>query len=255
MSGSERTQTVGWDAPTGNPVHSGLRAGSGWSRGRTVAVVLAALLVVVGAGVGVGGAAVLLLDGNRDAGYVMTGHERLQTASAAVVQDDLAVVVDSPAWLAGSVLDAPSQIGALRVDVTPRSDAPLFLGIAHSDDVTAYLAGTAHDQLTDWTRSPAYDRTPGAPTASMPAEQPWWTAQATAAEPFTLTWETTEGEWAVVLLNADGSAGFTADVRVGATAPHLRTIGLGLVALAGALLVLGILGVALAAAGTGRRTG
>jgi hypothetical protein len=62
-----------------------------------------------------------------------------------------------------------------------------------------------------------------------------------------MTWKVRDGDWSVVVMNADGSAGVDAGVRAGADVPFLGpagwiTLGGGLVLLAGAggLLYLGI---------------
>ena len=61
-----------------------------------------------------------------------------------------------------------------------------------------------------------------------------------------LTWRIRSGEWRVVLMNADGSSGVSADVKVGGRINHALAASLGVTG--GGLIVL-LLGVAVIAAG------
>ena len=81
----------------------------------------------------------------------------------------------------------------------------------------------------------------------MPAAQTFWAASSVDGRP--LEWKVREGEWSVVMMNADGSPGVSVDAAVGAQVPIIRDlawwltipgIGLGLIAIV--LVALGVRG-------------
>jgi hypothetical protein len=106
----------------------------------------------------------------------------------------------------------------------------VFVGIGHKDDVDAYLDGVERDVLTDVDFDPFrahYDRQPGTQAPKPPAWQTFWVAAAHGPGTQVLTWETDSGSWSVVLMNADGSPGVVAQVKVGASIPYALWIGIG----------------------------
>ncbi len=63
-------------------------------------------------------------------------------------------------------------------------------------------------------------------------------ASTTGAGKQVLDWDVEDGDWVIVAMNADGSAGVTAELRIGAEVDPLIWIALG-VLLAGVLIGLG----------------
>lgn len=88
---------------------------------------------------------------------------------------------------------------------------------------------------------------PGGAPVTAPAQQTFWATSVAGAGPQQLTWTVAQGEWAVVVMNADGSRPVVVDLSAGATAPWLRWVwiwmymgaGIGLIA-GGALVLLAV---------------
>jgi hypothetical protein len=115
----------------------------------------------------------------------------------------------------------------MRLRVTPRNNKDVFVGIARTRDVTRYLRTTAHTRVTDIDYHPfhaQYTSTGGARRAAAPATRHIWAAQTHGRGRQTLTWDVSDGDWSVVVMNADGSPGIDTGVRAGANVPPLTAV-------------------------------
>ena len=210
----------------------------------------------VGLGSGIaGGALVWAHSTQRDsAGFYSTSAERVTTSSFAMTSPDLDFGTDGneARWVPGS----GDGLTAL-VEATGAGGRPVFVGIARQSDVDRYLARSAHDQITDFDVDPfraEYQRSPGDQRPAAPGTQSFWLASAQGDGLQRVTSPMKDDDLTVVVMNADASAGVTADVAVGAKTGLLLPIGIGLLALAAVALGLGVTGIILGAtAGPARR--
>ena len=180
------------------------------------------------------------------AGFVHTGTDRYATSTAAIATDDLDI--DGAGWLVDN-----DVLGKIRLRVDSNHDKPVFVGIARSKDVDAYLSGSAYAELTDVEYSPfepSYRDHAGAQSPGAPAGQDIWAASTHGPGTQTLTWDVEDGSWSVVVMNADGSPGVDAGVSAGARITWLGTLGWSLMG-AGILMLAG--GTALVVTGARRR--
>ncbi|SDC03594.1 hypothetical protein SAMN05660690_0285 [Geodermatophilus telluris] len=215
--------------------------------GRVVALVLGVLLLLPGLALVTGGGVLLWASAlHRSDGFVVSPEERLGSPGHALVSDriDLRAGAD---WLPVS-----AALGRARIEVTPATAEEVFLGIAPAADARAYLDGvgrTTLDALGFDGPADAADEIPGGAPPGAPADQDFWTAQVAGRGPQQLTWEPADGDWVLVVMNADGSAGVDVQGRVGAELPALAGIGC---AVLGAGLVVTLLAVLLVRPGLGR---
>jgi hypothetical protein len=212
---------------------------------RAAALIVGGLLGLVSLAFLVGGGAALWANGQKDDdGYLTTRTERFNTPTAALRTENLDVDLGGTGTLLGS-----DVYGKVRLRVTPRAGKQVFVGIARTRDVSRYLHGTAHTRVTDVDYHPFhadYATTGGARRAAAPAKQRIWAAQAHGRGAQTVTWSVEDGDWSVVVMNADGSPDVDANVRAGANVPfldELAWVGLGtgavLLLISGALLYAG----------------
>jgi hypothetical protein len=226
-------------------------ARSPWSAGRVVAVVLGALGALTGLALFAAGGALLAVAAAGEDGYLTDGDARLSSTGQAVVVREIGVSADLPDVVERDLL------GEVRVRVTSDdAGTPLFVGIAPRADVDRFLAGVAHDEVRDFELDPfevRYQPHAGDRPAQPPGDQPFWTVSDAGTGSSEVLWDVAPGEWAVVVMNADASAGVDATVGVGASVPVLNVVGIGLIVVGGAGVATGLVVVGLAAA-TRRRS-
>jgi hypothetical protein len=157
-----------------------------------------------------------------DDGFLTSDARSLSTDTYALVSDELELHVD------GTVTFLPEDfLGDAKVTVSGAGDTPVFVGLAATRDVDAYLDGVAHAVVTDLpasdiTGDPTYRTEPGdAAPATEPGAADFWVAQSTGAGDQTIEWSLSEGTWSVVVMNADGSQSVDTDVTAGVTVPAL----------------------------------
>jgi hypothetical protein len=198
----------------------------GWTAGRVVSVVIGSILGLSALGIlAAGGVAIWATQVERDdSGYLTSDDESFSTRSSAVVSDviDLGVPTD---WVVGDV------VGDLRLRVTSAdADQEVFVGIAPRSAVDRYLADVDHLVVTDWAGGESWPYVAdGGTPPTAPGDAGIWDEQVSGSGTQSLTWQPSGGEWRVVVMNADGAAGVSVTGDVGATAPALDWVALGLV--------------------------
>lgn len=221
----------------------------GWTTGRIVSVVAGSVLVLAGLGFAGAGATLALVGAaDRDDGFVMSPGIDMTTDSFAITSQDARITTEgAPDWVPERIL------GDVRVTAESESGGPLFIGVARSADVAAYLDGVGHDVFRELRDGDAVlEGTAGGAPQAPPGKQTFWAAQATGTDAM-LDWEPDEGSWTFVLMRADGSAGLDTQVATGAELPVLDAVVAVLLVLAGLTLLAGALLIAVPVRNASRR--
>lgn len=209
-------------------------ARGGWTAGRVIALVAGSVLLLASLALLAGGGTLAWADEEQHhSGYLTTSTATYSTRGYALASDAI-----SPhggwSWL-GLFVDK------VRIRISSGSSGPIFAGIATARDVRHYLGGAPYTMVgghgeRDVTGYPGTDVTgyPGTAVPAPPASALSWAVRAEGSGNLTLTWTVQDGDWMVVAMNSDASAGLTVRTDVGISS-------LAMPWLAGELLAAGLL--------------
>jgi hypothetical protein len=221
-----------------------------WSGGRIASAVIGTFVILGSIVLLVVGGILLLADRGLRAedGYFTSAGEGLRTDTYAIVSEGIDLGSVGPMW------GTPDRLlGDARLRARSVSGEPLFIGIASPADVDAYLADVRHAVVTE-IADPAttYIEQPGGAPTVAPADADIWIAQSSGTGTQDIVWPLRQGAWAVVVMNADGSAGVDVTADVGATFPLMTGLAGGMVAGGLLGLLVGVLLVVVPAVQAGR---
>jgi hypothetical protein len=207
------------------------------STGRVVLIVLGSLVGLLGLALAAGGGFLLWTDlTQREDGYLTTPTERFAASSYALTREKLEVDTGGSSWAWNE-----DWIGNVRIRAESATAKPVFIGVARESDVARYLGRVGRSNVEDIDLDPfrvTYRQSPGSAPERPPTDQNFWAASASGEGRQTVTWEVRDGDWSVVLMNADGSRGVSAEVDLGAKLSFLLWVAIG-VLIGGALLLAG----------------
>ena len=221
--------------------------GSRWGAGRVIAVVIGSMMAMTSLGLLAGGLALKIGDSvlRDDAGYLMSTSKTYDSPGLAVTSQNID--------LNGGSADfdlASRWLGTVRIEAQSRTADSIFIGVAPTSDVDAYLQGVAHTTVTDPSGDNGRPETTyvdgGTPTL-LPADETFWVASSAGSGAQVVTWEPEDGDWTIVVMNTEGTSPVRARVAAGAEIPVLDTVvvvllvsGVVLLALSALVLVLAI---------------
>jgi hypothetical protein len=205
-------------------------------------------LGLLGLAVMAGGGFLLWADRTqREDGYLTTPDERFATPTYALTRERLEVDASGSKWILND-----NWLGKVRIRGESASAKPVFIGIGPEAAVAGYLGRVAHADVEDINVDPfrvEYRQIAGGAPRRPPTVQNFWAASASGQGSQTVTWKVRDGDWSVVLMNADGSRGVAADVDLGAKLSFLLWVAIGLL-VAGALILGGSVALIVLAART-----
>jgi len=179
--------------------------------------------------------------------FFSTCRDTIRTLPA--LQHDSARPEDVDTHGEGWVLNE-SWFGKIRIRGESTAGKTLFIGIGPQAEVARYLGDVAHANVQDVDFDPfraTYLLVSGSAPRAPPTAQTFWAASASGVGTQTLTWKVRDGDWSVVMMNADASRGVAAEVDLGAKLSFLLWVAIGLL-IGGAFVVGGSAALAVLAA-------
>lgn len=129
------------NGPTVRSRECSLRA-EGASSLRMVKIGLGVVALAIGAAAVAGATVGLIADRGADDFFLSNG-DRFERSSFAITSRAVDVLTVTPGWVADRLTDAVD----IRVKGSSNDGSSLFVGIGATDDVEAYLAGVAYDEV------------------------------------------------------------------------------------------------------------
>lgn len=201
------------------PTPSNMTAAPQPMQRRTAALILAATLASLGLVLtGFAGILALSSHGQPDFGTFATPHERYLVNTHALTLENLDAITGP-----GAPQLRPA-LGRVTVRATAVPGQQIFIGVATQTDVAEYLAGVPHTELVDVKFDPfrpQYRETPGSAQPAPPGQQDFWATWAQGPGTQQIQVDLRHGNWAVVVMNADGQPAVTADLQADVTLPWL----------------------------------
>lgn len=192
---------------------------SAWSAGRVISLVLGSVLALMAFGLAVPATALLAAQATArdDAGFLMSGNQTFSSPTYAITSENLELHADAPAGFMPEAL-----LGDAKLTADSGTGGEVFLAIGPTSEVDAYLSGVQHDTLVDMRdNDPVYRTSEGTAPESAPGDLDFWVAQSSGPGTQEITWPVENGDWTVVVMNADGSDRVAVDMTAGAEVPSL----------------------------------
>jgi len=220
--------------------------------GKVIGVILGSLVLAIGV--------VLLIGGGTLVGISVgfTDDEGYLTSPAAGIERDTFAIVGEAVFEGDWIwwYERPTKV---RFRMT--GDEAVFLGIAPRDDLDAYLADVSYSEIGDfefreyrrrgvWATD--YTDHIGSSAPALPRDQAFWHVTAQGEGTQTLEWEIEPGDWAIVVMNADGSRGIDAAGSIAIEAPWLLTVGIVVLVVGLGIALIGLALILIVARGTRR---
>lgn len=185
------------------------------SAGRIVLLIFGILFVLVSIGAMLAGGGVIWASQyHKDAeGFHVTDPMRIRSGTYALISDT--IEIDRGAS------QALNWLGMDKIKVEVENDDPsqsVFVGIAESRDVDAYLSDVKHDEITSmevFNSSYDYERRPGSIEPEAPGLQDFWLEESEGVGPREIVFDIDEGEYTILAMNGDASEGIEMETVFG----------------------------------------
>jgi hypothetical protein len=185
---------------------------------RIALIVIGSIASLLATALVAGGALALWGDSQKGSdGYLTTDTHRFEASGRALATENLDVDLGDADWLAQT-----DDLGKVKVTAESRDGKPVFVDIEASPF------------------SADYTRHSGQRHPVSPEHAGIWAASSYGNGSRSFEWKVDDGDYSVVVMNADGSLGVDADIKAGADVPFLDELGWSAIGSGAFALVIGI---------------
>ena len=214
----------------------------GWDAGKVLVVLFGGLLILVGVPLLFGGTALMGITRSLSDGYGYIG------VSGVGIDTGTQAIVFSPMHVDEIVIDEidgpmvrywqpePGDFIDLKFTLDSNNGKEVFIGIVEKSEAIPVFTGIMYDAIIDIDMDHPHDSNPqityrrhnGERFEGSPADLNIWSAYA-YGEDLKLEWEPERGDYWLVIMNLDGSAGVDVDAGLGIKGQFLDFISRGLI--------------------------
>jgi hypothetical protein len=213
----------------------------GFDAGRVIAILLGGFLIMVSIPILFGGGAVMGISGIFDQGdgYIglnnidfETGTQVLITKSMDIEGFDYDTYDGPPKWVWEPEI---GDLVKIKIEAESNDNKPIFIGIIREQDGLEYFGDVEYDYVSDFSvENPSsrpyisYRKHSGVDVTFEPADLDIWVEEVHGNGEQTMIWEPEVGEYWLVIMNEDASAGVDIETGLSVRVPILGNIGRGL---------------------------
>jgi hypothetical protein len=213
----------------------------GFGAGQAIAVLLGGFLILISIPILFGGGAVMGVSGvfDQGSGYIGVDNVDFETSTQVLIAKSMDIEgleYDSfegpPRWI------WEPQIGDLvkfKIKAESNDNKPVFIGIIEERDALEYFGDVEYDFITDFQmENPSsrpyvtYRKHSGDEVTFEPTDLNIWVEEVHGYGEQTMVWEPEVGDYWLVIMNEDASAGVDVETGLSVRVPILSSIGRGL---------------------------
>ena len=213
----------------------------GFGAGQVVAVLLGGFLILISIPILFGGGAVMGVGDifNQGGGFIGVDNIDFETGTQALIGKSMDIegldyddFDGPPMWLWNPEI---GDLLKIKIKAESNDGKPVFIGIIRERDGLEYFGDIEYDYVTDFhLENPrsrpyiTYRKHSGADAAFEPEDLDFWVEEAHGYGEQTMIWEPEVGDYWLVIMNENGSAGIDVETGISVKLPILGTIGRGL---------------------------